>query len=300
MKDNTHLVRNSAQLSQPIIEKRKTWNKLKKISLTLFVLSFITKILTVYIKPTGIFALISLLFDFLPFPSLVLLAISTVASITLKGQQTKLIADVDGFQIINSVFPDAGYTPDYGISKEEFLNTHIARNMRDKEFCSKNLIAGTYQNVSFRYSDIEIVDYDSDNDPHTLFKGYLVKFQSDKLFGPYRIQFTSKKASLKPEKDMLKAKTDYPDFDESFRTFLDNESYLSTVITPERLQYITDLLKLDEQVYVCYDGTANSLYVMVNDGFLISVSDENFSMERISDKAVNRLRSIQNHIDILC
>ena len=293
MQDNTHLVRNSAQLSQPIIEKRKTWNKLKKISLTLFVLSFITKILTVYIKPTGIFALISLLFDFLPFPSLVLLAISTVASITLKGQQTKLIADVDGFQIINSVFPDAGYTPDYGISKEEFLNTHIARNMRDKEFCSKNLIAGTYKDISFRYSDIEIVDYDSDNDPHTLFKGYLVKFQSDKLFGPYRIQFTSKKASLKPEKD-------YPDFDESFRTFLDNESYLSTVITPERLQYITDLLKLDEQVYVCYDGTANSLYVMVNDGFLINVSDENFSMERISDKAVNRLRSIQNHIDILC
>ena len=304
MQDNTYLVTNSTALSEPIKKKRKIWKSILTATAvgTLLNFSHISFYLTVFLANIPFLSVLAEIFQAMLHLCPIALFISAITLVKLQKSHQNIIASVDGHNIVTSVFPGTGYIPERGFSMSEFKNAHLISFKNNYRFRSSNLISGYYNNMLFKYSDILIDRRSSTGRRHKMhvlvFSGYLIKIHSESLYGTDRVLFTND--TFHTEKYRTKNQTGYPEFDKNFTVYANDPSSIYSVVTPQRLQYIDELRNLGGIVYVCYDGLNRDLYIAISGpSFIEGPSCNDDAMQQVTLKAVNRLKSIQYHIDAL-
>ncbi len=260
----------SQQLSQSIVEKRKLWENINYACIGAIGLSFI-------LKP-------------LLFPGIIGIIVSLSMSDKLKKQHTKLITETSGYDIISSVFPDAGYDPK-GMSKKELFYMNFLKKPCSMEYKSSNFIAATCNNASFRYSDLNMTNGDCET-----FKGHIIKVQSEQLAGSHRVAFVSKKFNFKLSKFPIRTTTNFSLFDDNFKILSNGENDSAYIVTEKRINYILNLFTKSPKMCVFYDGPASSMYIMLEGKKLIKAPSSDGNMQDTTRKALERLHSIEQHI----
>ena len=160
---------------------------------------------------------------------------------------------------------DVIYSADEGISCETVAGTGMM-NMAST-FDSQDLVCGTYKEIEFEQSDVDIQEAWHDSDGTTsyssIFKGRWISLKGrDDLDG--RVQICAKKFRAENKKALPKRETGSEEFDKAFKVYADSEADVQKLLDLNMQRSLMRLKeKLGAPLMLMYVG--DRLHIAVND-----------------------------------
>ncbi len=163
--------------------------------------------------------------------------------------------------VLNLCFDGARYEPLRGFTPKEFRDAHLIQWRNGFRYASEDMITGEYEGVEFKQSDVWIV-HDSGGDHNRTVEdvnGRLMQFHYKKaIASPILIVTATHNALL--ETGLSKVEMEDVDFNEKFEVYSEDGQSVYYLLTPPFMEYLKELLKLDRNFYISFDG--ENLYIL--------------------------------------
>lgn len=259
-------IENLKKLQEKIIRTNKVCNI---IGLTCFVVSLLTGFLILI--TSNINGLFSIMF-FLPVV-IISIIITVLLKIILNGKDmetfNKEYKNIFVLGALKKKFDDLKYDPNKGFTEEEIRK--IGMLDTGDRFSSNDYISGTYKNIKFEQSDIEIEEEHEEEDSdgnktvtyQTIFKGRWMVFDFNKKFIAKIQVVTSAIPSMFFEKGKSRVRFEDEEFNKMFRVYTTVEHDAFYVLTPSIIEKMKDIRKrLNSGIMFAF--VDNKLYIALN------------------------------------
>lgn len=211
-------------------------------------------------------------------------------------------------KLFRQFFENLDYNFEKGFSEEDIQNYGMLYT--GDRFYSNDYISGTYKNIKFEQSDIQIEVKNEEKDEEgnkkiewdTIFMGKLMIFEFNKEFKA-DVQVLSRyfAASTLPwNKLFSKVKMEDIEFNKSFVVYANNEHDAFYILTPQFMEKIKAITK-KLNCSVMFGFSNNKLHIAINnyeDSFEYSIF-EPINEKKIEENIVENIKLITNFVDEL-
>lgn len=258
------------KMQTKILKKNKICNY--TLGILLLLILFITLIIVINKRITFVF-IIFIIFIEIIFGIAMMIIIKNIINGKDIKKFNKEYKNIYVLNFLKQNFENIIYKPEEGISKKE-IKKYNTLNLGDK-FTSNDYICGTYKNVKFEQSDIQIQEKYEEEDKdgnkiitwETTFEGRYMIFDFNKNFKS-NVQVISNdfiKRSLPRIKNNKKVKLEDIEFNKMFKIYSEIEHDAFYILTPHFMEKIKKLYKeLDAPIKLTF--MENKLHVAVNNG----------------------------------
>lgn len=293
------------ELQSKIIRRHK---KCKKIGLTILSTIVLITILIALIKKFPFSWLFAYLIIELSFGTVFTLLITMFINFKDTSKFEKEYKNIFVLNALKKVFQNLTYKPEKGFEEYE-IERYGMLDMGDR-FSSNDYISGTYKNIKFEQSDIEIEELEQTEDSdgnvkeewETIFKGRYMVFDFNKRFKANMqvVTYGFKAESFPVGKKSSKVNMEDIEFNKMFQVYSDMEHDAFYILTPHFMEKLKKIYNsIDCNIMFCFMD--NRLHVAIDnklDSFECNPLKP-FDEEKINNEVLKDIKIITDFVDEL-